>query len=233
MSNHHIFALYYPELFNKVGTITITDKALVDRMSKVLRLQINQTCILFNRIIYASFVITQITAKTITGTIKDIHNTIALKPYITLLLPLLKRDALETAIYGAVEAGVSEIQLVFTQKVQRKWGGHKELERLQRIVVAAAEQSKWYQFPEVHEPLTLEAVLNKYQDKKLFFADPEGTTIEKITSDCAILVGPEGDLTEQEKMVLQKYSVNFFKLTPTILRACQAAIISVALFRTI
>lgn len=231
MSNHHIFALYYPELSNNPKIITITDKLLVDRISKVLRLQIGQMCVLFNQQIHAQYLITEITAKTITGQLQLVQKNIMYQPAITLLLPVLKREALEAAIYGAVEVGVSEIQLLLTQKVQRKWGGQKELERLQRIVIAAAEQAKCYRFASIHEPIGLEQALQKYQNKKLLFADPEGKQFEPVTQDCAVLVGPEGDLSLQEKELLVKHQVALFKLTPTILRACQAAVMSVVLLR--
>jgi len=42
------------------------------------------------------------------------------------LLPLLKRDAFEQAVYGLVEAGVNDIQPVITEKTNCKWGGGAE-----------------------------------------------------------------------------------------------------------
>ena len=60
------------------------------------------------------------------------YNTI-LQPHITVLLPLLKRDDLDTVLYSLVEMGVNTIQLMITKKVQRKWGKEKEYDRLQRV----------------------------------------------------------------------------------------------------
>ncbi len=47
------------------------------------------------------------------------------------------------------------------------------------------------------------------------------------------MIGPEADLTATEKKQLKDLGVAFCALTPTILRACQAAALSGAIFRSI
>ena len=49
----------------------------------------------------------------------------------------------------------------------------------------------------------------------------------------SIFLGPEGGLTEKELDELKQAQVTFFKLTPTILRARQAAILSVGFLRSL
>lgn len=231
--NKHEFALFFSELkHNKSGHVLLTNGPLVQRIVHVLRLKAEDAVLLFDQKEHAFFKIEKISKKGVTGQLHKKEKNKELKPSITLLLPVLKKEALEQAIYGAVECGVSEIQLVTTEKVQRKWGGQKELERLERIIIAAAEQCKQFAIPFINTPESLEIVL-KNTTIPVFFADPAGKKIKKVTQDCAVLVGPEGDLTEDEKELLKKQGVQFFKLTPTILRAQMAAVVSVAMIRLV
>lgn len=230
-NDQHEFALYYSEL-KQTKELTFLDHDLVSRIGSVLRLKSGESVILFNQHYHALFLLKEVSHKKVSGTLGQLQINTQYEPHITLLLPVLKREALENAVYGAVESGVSEIQLVLTQKVQRKWQP-KDLERLNRIIIAAAEQSKCFAAASLYEPIQLEAALEKYQHQKLYFADPAGIELQKVENDCSVLIGPEGDLTESEKEQLKKYNPQFFKLTPTILRAQLAAVVSVAIIRSI
>lgn len=229
----HQFALYSPGKPFTVGPCGIVDAALVHRIVHVLRLKNDDTIILFTQQEHALFTITTISKKEITGIIKKVTPNERYSPSITLLLPLLKKEALEQAIYGAVEAGVTVIQLIITEKVQRSWGGNQELERFERIIVAAAEQSKCFSFATISGPIALEKALQEHNGKKILYADPAGNPIAKITEPVVLLVGPEGGLTEQEVLLLKKQQRQAISLGPTILRAQQAAITFVSLVRSL
>jgi 16S rRNA (uracil1498-N3)-methyltransferase len=150
----------------------------------------------------------------------------------------LKKQALEEAVYGLVECGVSSIYLLDTDKVQRDWGGDKEYERLYKICIAAAEQSKNYAMPQIHKPISLNEFIKQHAAYTKLFFDPAGASIMATISDrkheniCCI-VGPEGDLTESEKDLLRTQQFNFCHLTPTILRAQQAVVVAVGALRSI
>jgi len=47
------------------------------------------------------------------------------------------------------------------------------------------------------------------------------------------MIGPEGDLTAQEKELLKERGVQFLRLTPTILRAQQAVVVAMGIFRSL
>lgn len=235
MSASHEFAFFVPEFVLKVGNHLIADKDLYHRLITILRMQKGERGIFFNNIAYAFFVIEAITKKNFSVVVTELSDHRPLVPPLILLLPLLKREALEEAIYGAVESGVSEIQLVFTEKVKRSWQGQKEYERLIKMVHAAQEQGKYFSPILLHTPLSLVEALEKYHSLPLYFADPTGISVHSLSiKNCSslLLVGPEGDLTEREKELLREKKAYFFSLTPTILRAQQAAIITVALFRS-
>ncbi|NBP00619.1 MAG: 16S rRNA (uracil(1498)-N(3))-methyltransferase [Proteobacteria bacterium] len=229
----HEFALYSPGKPFAKGPCGIVDVALVHRIVHVLRLKKDDTLILFTQQQHALFVITAVGKKEITGLIKSVTANQQYCPSITLLLPLLKKEALEHAIYGAVEVGVTKIQLVLTEKVQRTWGGKQELERLERIMIAAAEQSKCFAFPTISEPIKLEKALQENQGKQLLYADPKGSIASKATEPVVLLVGPEGGLTQAEQLLLKEQQGQAICLTPTILRAQQAAVVFTALIRVL
>jgi 16S rRNA (uracil1498-N3)-methyltransferase len=237
----HEFALYVsdiPSVELKVGAgIEFHEPEFVHRVSRVLRLDVDDNIILFNAEYHLSVVIKKISKNVILVELESIGHNKFFKPYITLLLPLLKREALEQAIYSAVELGVNKIQLLVTQKVQRNWQA-KELERLKHIMIAAAEQSKCFAIPEIVEPVPLLDV--PLSDYTVFF-DPEGEAlVDVLTKDfhkkqiesLTVVVGPEGDLTESEKFYLQKQQALFVRLTPTILRAQQAVALGVGILRS-
>lgn len=224
--NKHEFALFYPDLSlqKHQHELAIVDKNFIQRVTSVLRLKEGDQVVLFDRQIHAQAVLGTCTRKKCLVVIKQWSVNTELKPNIVVLLPVLKRDALESAIYSSVALGASTIQLIATEKT-RKWQGEKELERSNRIIVAAAEQSKHFIFPDIKEPIDLISALELYKDSSnKLFADPEGVPCLKALAEMdakkefLLFVGPEGDLTSAEKKILENQFV-FCKLTPTILKS--------------
>lgn len=246
-SEKHQFAFYWQELSEKSlrqnETVTLKNSELFHRFVHILRLKTDETCIFFDAHKNIEVTIKSFDKKNmITFLIDAIKENVQLKPHITFLLPLLKREAFEHAIYSLVELGANEIQLVMTEKTQRKWGGAKELERLQRIMIAAAEQSKNFAMPTIHEPQELARILPELKQscKKIFF-DAQGVVAynffkelkKEPVENLIALIGPEGDLTLQEKRNLQQYNVLFCRLTPTVLRAEQAVVVGMGIMRSL
>jgi 16S rRNA (uracil1498-N3)-methyltransferase len=127
-----------------------------------------------------------------------------------------------------------------TAKVQRTWQ-QRELARLQKIIIAAAEQSKNFSFPTIKEPISLDDISESDDTVYRVFADPKGKSLLEVMNDIStacikkihVLVGPEGDLTEEEKKQAQKSSFVFCRLTPTILKSSQAMSILAAACRSL
>lgn len=237
--NKHEFALFFPDLIALgVGDeITIIDHDLVHRMHTVLRMKVGQSCILFNARRAYAITIISLSKKELEALVDERIESSPLKPSIRFLLPLLKREALEEALYSLVELGANEIQLVATHKslheVQPKY-----MERLHKIIIAAAEQSKHFTIPALLDPIPLARIFN---DDVLVFFDPEGEQAFSIIEDMRrlkphrfnLLIGPEGDLTHDEKKLLKEHGALFCQLTPTILRARSAVVAGLALFRSL
>lgn len=237
----HVFALYYPFLheYQKENSLSLRDADVIHRITRVLRLTEGDTLILFDRSMHAEFIITTITRHTITGALKTKHKNKSWRYSITFFLPILKRESLAMAVYNLVEAGVQEIQLIYTQKTQRTFGGIKEKERLERVVIAAAEQSKNFLFPQLKDPISFLDAIKTVHNTSAYVGDPAGKPVidiladkERLVDHCALFVGPEGDFSPDEWVLLKKSNMVHVQLTPTILRAEMAAFYLAALFRS-
>lgn len=244
----HEFSLYWLDASQisasvSVGeSFSIDDDSLYHRIVRVLRLGPGDILTLFDGRGYIRVKFVAASGKKTIGFIlleKGFH--VPLLPVIHFFLPLLKRDALEQAMYSLVELGVTEIHLMQTQKVQRVWGGMKEMERLRTIMIAAAEQSKQYLVPIVYEPKSFTECVQLLEDPThTFFFDPAGSAFLPIISSLHkeqpkhmyLMIGPEGDLTMQEKELLKERSTQFLRLTHTVLRAQQAVAVAMGIVRS-
>jgi 16S rRNA (uracil1498-N3)-methyltransferase len=246
----HEFALFIESLSSTIkgkgpgSSVIFSDEKLLHRMINVLRLHTEDSCIFFDRHVQVNGIITNfMNKKQVAITVLVIKPHVELQPDITFLLPVLKRDDYESALYALAELGVNTIQLVFTRKSVHQWAGQRDYERAQKILISAAEQSKNFVFPELNEPISFGDALKKYHTAsvKIFF-DPYGEkffdTMQKlhasiIQNGVVLLVGPEGDLHEEEKTMVSEYNFMFCALTPTIIRAVQAAALGAGFVRSL
>ncbi len=242
----HQFAVYVEHLSDQRAqayqNLVLAGSDFVHRIESVLRFTEGDELIVFDQRMHAVTTITKIIKKkSIQLQLGQIVVNQEFKPMITVLLPLLKREALETAIYALTEVGVNHVQLIITQKSQQRWSA-KEQERAQRISIAAAEQSKNFAFAQVHEPTEFARAIAHYQNQKdtVVLLDVNGKPFFSFVAQHAastdaqekhfvILAGPEGGLNQQELELCYKF--HQVRLTPTILRASQAATISAAMVR--
>jgi len=244
----HEFSLYWSSISDWISAVqegesfTVDDADLCHRVVRVLRFISGNTFILFDTDVHVRVqLIASHTKRSIELKLLEKKENVRLQPAITFFLPILKRDALEQAIYSLVELGATDIQLMSTQKVQRKWGGRKELDRLCTIMIAAAEQSKQYRIPTLHEPKPFEELVRQMNVEHSFFFDPAGKELLPIIQSLhaeqpkgiSLMIGPEGDLTAQEKDLLKERGVHFLCLTSTVLRAQQAVAVSMGIFRSL
>jgi 16S rRNA (uracil1498-N3)-methyltransferase len=238
----HLFALYTAKLKIEswvVGqSIVLDDVELMHRMIKVLRFEINDQVVLFNQNFHAQIMLQQISKKNIVVQVLSIQTHQPLQPEVTFLLPLLKKEALEQAVYSLCELGISSIQLVITEKSRQQLLHEKEFVRLQNIVIAAAEQSKNYALCKLFAAKKLTEIVNQQFESKLFkiVFDPAGASFFSINSQVQenstiLLAGPEGGLTDQELQLVQDQGFVLCALTSTILTAVQAVALGAGLFR--
>ncbi len=250
----HQFAFYYADLSSILLEdidITLISDDLFHRFKHVVRMQQDDTCTIFNQTERITFMFAKLEGKNkIRGTWQNRQKNERLVPEITFILPMLKIDALSDAIYSLAEVGITNIQLVTTHKTQTPYS-EKLFDKLHRVVVAAAEQSKMYAFPTILPPVKLQDLLagdmmasscakapaDKMRGILKFHFDVTGVPFaswyKPIRQDehYYLLVGPEGDLTDDEKSLVKTAGFQFCSLTPTILRSVRAISLVSGLFR--
>jgi 16S rRNA (uracil1498-N3)-methyltransferase len=95
--------------------------------------------------------------------------------------------------------------------------------RVRKIIIEAVEQSGQCFLPQINDIVKFDDLFPLTQP--LFVADISGQS--KIESPCAVLIGPEGGLTEREISKCRENNARFFSLGKNILRSETAAICAV------
>ncbi|THV16690.1 16S rRNA (uracil(1498)-N(3))-methyltransferase [Rhizobium rhizophilum] len=146
----------------------------------------------------------------------------------------LKVGRMDYLVQKAVEMGAGILQPVMTQHVQGKIGS---VERLQANAVEAAEQCGILAIPKVSEPVKLRDLLDRWPaDRRIIYCDEDSATQNPLAAlsrisekSLALLVGPEGGFSEEERVLLRSMPfVTAIPLGPRILRADTAAVAAMA-----
>ncbi len=155
-------------------------------------------------------------------------------PDLWLCVAPIKKGRIDWTIEKACELGVDRIVPVLTR---RTVVDRLNLDRLRAHVVEAAEQCGRTALPELVEPVKLAALLATWPaDRALFFADetggdPAAAAIRAHGGPGAILIGPEGGFTSEERDAIRALpNAHGISLGPRILRAETAAAAAVALW---
>lgn len=156
-------------------------------------------------------------------------------PDVWLAFAPVKRTQTDWLIEKATELGVARLVPVITQRtiVERV-----KLDRLQSIAIEAAEQCGRTRLPDLDEPLPLGHFLKHRQaSRTLYFADEQGGdwTPDAFTAGpCAILTGPEGGFTDEEREAIRAAPNSVpISLGPRILRAETAALAALAVYMAV
>jgi len=162
--------------------------------------------------------------------------------HITLAVALIKFDHFEWMIKKATELGVAEIVPVEAVRSERglERAAAKRLERWRRIALESSQQSRRTHLPEVREPVQLAAALDIAGDfrgvlDEKMDEEPGATPlaaaipVHRASSDrVALLIGPEGGWTEDERARFAPAGWTPVSMGPLILRAETAAIAALA-----
>ena len=148
-----------------------------------------------------------------------------------LILGLIKGSRMDLAIEKAVEYGVKSIHPIIFERSIRK---SINLDRLNKIIISSAKQSGRSFFPLLKEPVKFSNWLEKHSKEISVVCHFSGSSINSIITknlnSVNIIVGSEGDFSENEISLLRDYDIPFVKLGPRRLRsesACISAILSI------
>lgn len=149
----------------------------------------------------------------------------------------LKTERLDYVIQKATEMGAGRIQPVLTKYTQINRLKH---DRLVANAIEAAEQCEVLSVPEVMPETSLNKLLDSWDPQRhLILADesaPSSSPICALTelrgSPIAVLIGPEGGFSddERQKLLALPYAVPI-SLGPRILRADTAAVAALAVIQ--
>jgi 16S rRNA (uracil1498-N3)-methyltransferase len=151
-------------------------------------------------------------------------------PDLWLLFAPIKRGRIDWLVEKATELGVARLVPVLTR---RTVVDRLNLERLRAHIVEAAEQCGRTALAELAEPEKLERMLGAWPaERRLLFADEAGGgPLAPDPGPSAILVGPEGGFTDEERSAIRALpQARPITLGPRILRADTAALAAVALW---
>lgn len=146
----------------------------------------------------------------------------------TLYLSVIKQDRFELAVQKATELGVNKIVPVYTAYTQR--GGTLNIDRLNKIAIAACEQCGRSVIPTIENCIELDDLIKRIPDTYLIFpwererVGKLDDAIDKTKTNISIFVGPEGGITEEEMTRLTQAGAKSVTLGKRILRAETAAI---------
>lgn len=161
-------------------------------------------------------------------------------PDIWLLFAPIKKHRNNFIIEKATELGAALIQPVITARTTSKIRPNTGMNKMEAQIIEAAEQTERLDLPQLGAPAKLDALLKDWDESRtLIFADEAGgepavTTLAKIKAPAAILIGPEGGFTDDERDLLRaKPYCTAISLGPRILRADTAAAATLALWQAV
>ncbi len=147
---------------------------------------------------------------------------------ITLYQALPKSGKLDLIVQKCTELGVNKIVPVITERVVvQNQSEFKKLDRLKRIALEAAKQSKRSLIPLITEPITFEELLSNMKNHDVMIVPYENAmqygfhALKRelaILSSFGIFIGPEGGFTEAEILDLETRGAKIVTLGKRILR---------------
>ena len=229
MSNIRIF---FPESLS-LNLTSKLEKPQSHYLTKVMRVKIGENFSLFNKNGEWQAKINNISKGIVEFSIELQLRQKENKTEIWLAFSPIKSNYSNFMIQKATELGVTRfIPIIFDRTIVRKIN----LERLEKIIIEATEQSNRINPPVLEKPQNLKSFLKKNEKKfYLIFTDlnTKNKRIElnkNIKKPLCLIIGPEGDFSENERQdILNFESVKAVKINENILRSETAAISSISI----
>ena len=219
---------FYVNPLNVNGSTFQLDKAESNHATRVLRLKKGDEICLLNGAGIGYHAKIKSIEKNVSGTIKESIPDLGENKYsVNLASALIKRDRFELMLEKATELGVNEIQPLMLERCVKKT---MNFERSQKIVISSAKQCCRSRFPVLHEPIDMKELLKNSDGQfisGLIGAEKSLSELE-LDKNITVIIGPEGDFTENEIGQMKNAGVLFFNLGGRRLRAETAALNSLA-----
>ncbi len=155
-------------------------------------------------------------------------------PSVTVVQALPKSERSERAIESATEAGADEFVAWQAARCVARWEGaraEKGLRRWRAVARAAGRQSRRAYIPLVSGPVSTAELLTVLAGRTVLVLHESVTDVlsEKQVAQAdsiAVVVGPEGGITDEELDALASVGAVAVRLGPTVLRTSTAATVA-------
>ena len=159
---------------------------------------------------------------------------------IHLAIGISRGERMDWIMQKATELGVSEITPLFTERCEVKLSGDrldKKVGHWQQVAISACEQSQRNRVPQINKPLkldqwqthcdsSLKLVLHHRTESRL--AD-----MPQPSGQIALLVGPEGGLSEREIEQVITQDFQALALGPRVLRTETAPLAAISILQSL
>jgi len=201
---------------------------------KVMRKKRGDTVIVLdgNGCRYTATII-EVDKKNILLEIKDIdkipQNTMKLHLIIS---PTKSHDRIDWLIEKATEIGVKEISFIKCCRTERK---KVNIDRIRRISISAIKQSGQFYIPKINDMSCYNEIVSNICADQRFIAHLEKEDKKHLvdvygkSKDCCILIGPEGDFTNDEINFAKENNFQSISLGKSTLRTETAGVFAVSL----
>jgi len=147
----------------------------------------------------------------------------------------IKQNSLNFVIQKGTELGVQKFIPILSERTVVR---EINIDRINKIIIEASEQSNRISIPEINKPELLKNFLSKFpKNGYLIFCDINSNqnSLKKILAKnvddpICILIGPEGDFSENErKMIIDLNQTYSISLAKNILKAETAALSAITI----
>ena len=143
------------------------------------------------------------------------------------IAPTKNNNRVEWFLEKATEIGIKKVYFIRTDNSERK---KINLSRFKKILISALKQSKQFYLPEIKEIISYKEFLNEKNEKQKLIAHCEHSNKNHIADvslefkPLIILIGPEGDFSENEIKAAISNGYSPISLGEQILRTETAAL---------
>ncbi|MBB71694.1 MAG: 16S rRNA (uracil(1498)-N(3))-methyltransferase [Legionellales bacterium] len=229
--------LYQAIELSEGNTISLTADA-AHHVSRVLRMSVGDTVIIFNgQGGEYHGTVTDISKKSVIVQLQQFNDSNTESPlHIHLGQSIARGEKMDLILQKSVELGVTEITPLFSEFGNVKLPTDRLRKRLQHwrgVIISACEQCGRTFIPTLNPPIKTQLWLEGLSADVLgLVLNPRGEhsikTLPADTKNIALLIGPEGGLSDAEVMLAKEKGFLDSRLGPRVLRTETAALATIA-----
>lgn len=148
-----------------------------------------------------------------------------------------KGDRMDFTIQKATELGITDITPLWSERCDVRLKGErleKKMEHWKKVAISACEQSGRNHVPTIHPAMNYQDWANSVEAESklvLHTRDQKPLSEIKTPASVALLVGPEGGITDEEVEFCIQQGFTGLMLGPRVLRTETAALAALSLFQ--